>query len=131
MFRTHADDAAVHIKGEAKASPGKGNSHSAVQHFCADSSISNPLDFCISELVLDNSVVYRASDYGLKLQPNGLSEADRIAWCQKLCDTLNRDKNMRGCRICGGAVDLSEAVKPSVHIGVGRPPVTASGDNNG
>jgi hypothetical protein len=54
MFRTHADDAAVHIKGEAKASPGKGNSHSAVQHFCADSSISNPLDFCISELVLDN-----------------------------------------------------------------------------
>lgn len=70
------------------------------------------------------AIVHRASDYGLKLQPNGLSEADRIAWCQQLCDTLNREKNMRGCRICGGAVDLSEAVKPSVHVGVGRPPVT-------
>ena len=35
------------------------------------------------------AIVYPASDYGLELQPNGLSEQDRISYCESLCDTLN------------------------------------------
>jgi hypothetical protein len=35
------------------------------------------------------AIVYRASDYGLELKPNGLSESDRIAWCEDLCLVLN------------------------------------------
>lgn len=36
------------------------------------------------------AIVFVASDYGLELQPNGLIEADRIDYCKRLCDTLNK-----------------------------------------
>jgi hypothetical protein len=36
------------------------------------------------------AIVFRCSDYGLEMQPNGLSEADRIEWCKKLCERLNQ-----------------------------------------
>ena len=36
------------------------------------------------------AIVHPASDYGLELVPNGLSEQDRIIYCEKLRDLLNK-----------------------------------------
>ncbi len=36
------------------------------------------------------AIVYYAADYGLEMQPNGLTETDRIAWCRGLCAVLNK-----------------------------------------
>jgi hypothetical protein len=38
------------------------------------------------------AIVFRASDYALELQPNGLSEDDRLAACERLAKQLNEAK---------------------------------------
>lgn len=35
------------------------------------------------------AIVHVASDYALEFQPNGLSERDRVEWCERLCSVLN------------------------------------------
>lgn len=38
------------------------------------------------------AIVHPASDYALELRPNGLTEEDRILYCEQLCDTLNKSE---------------------------------------
>jgi hypothetical protein len=38
------------------------------------------------------AIVFPASDYALELQPNGLSEADRLIACERLAKQLNDAK---------------------------------------
>ena len=45
------------------------------------------------------AIVYRCADYGLKLMPNGLSEADRLQWCEDLCLVLNARHSLVGPHI--------------------------------
>lgn len=35
------------------------------------------------------AIVFPAADYALKFEDNGLSDADRRIWCEKLRDVLN------------------------------------------
>lgn len=47
-----------------------------------------------------------------------LNVMQRHSAYKEAADRLDR---MMGCRICGGVVDLTNAIAPTVRVGVGRP----------
>jgi hypothetical protein len=41
------------------------------------------------DTVMGVAIVHRASDYGLRMEQNGMDNANRREWCDRLCKVLN------------------------------------------
>jgi hypothetical protein len=60
----------------------------------------------------------------LRMPPDCWNDQDPLNVMQRYevyKEAADRLERMKGCRICGGMVDLANAVAPSVKIGAGRP----------